>query len=169
MNEQAGAELCQAQFKLGLAKTAFPDVDIVFVFVFPVLKVWSCLPFTNKWSCLPFAKNLSSSSIYKNIEVVFHLPKNWGRLPFTKKLRLSSNLFRLIYLSFNYYMAYQADFQLFYYYSGRAGGWVAGLNENKANSANQLKLELGLGKILFLVMIYSLSAFKNDNGCEYKW
>ena len=37
--EQAGAELCQAQFKLGLAKTAFPDVDIVFVFVFPVLKV----------------------------------------------------------------------------------------------------------------------------------
>ena len=36
---QAGAELCQAQFKLGLAKTAFPDVDIIFVFVFPVLKV----------------------------------------------------------------------------------------------------------------------------------
>jgi hypothetical protein len=24
-------------------------------------------------------------------------------------------------------------------------GWVAGLNENKANSASQLKLELGLG------------------------
>ena len=38
-SKQAGAELCQAQFKLGLAKTAFPDVDIVFVFVFPVLKV----------------------------------------------------------------------------------------------------------------------------------
>ena len=37
--EQAGAELCQAQFKLGLAKTAFPDVNIVFVFVFPLLKV----------------------------------------------------------------------------------------------------------------------------------
>jgi hypothetical protein len=38
--EQAGAELCQAQFKLGLAKTAFPDVDIVFVFLlFPVLTV----------------------------------------------------------------------------------------------------------------------------------
>ena len=36
---QAGAELWQAQFKLGLAKTACPDVDIVFVFVFPVLKV----------------------------------------------------------------------------------------------------------------------------------
>jgi hypothetical protein len=43
-------------------------------------------------------------------------------------------------------MACQADFQLFHYYSGRAaGGQVAGLNENKANSANQLKLELGLG------------------------
>jgi hypothetical protein len=32
--KQAGAELCQAQFKLGLAKTAFPDVDIVFVFCY---------------------------------------------------------------------------------------------------------------------------------------
>jgi hypothetical protein len=37
--KQAGAELCQAQFKLGIAKTAFPDIDIVFVFVFPVLKI----------------------------------------------------------------------------------------------------------------------------------
>jgi hypothetical protein len=36
--KQAGAELCQAQFKLGLAQTAFPDADIVLVFVFPVLK-----------------------------------------------------------------------------------------------------------------------------------
>jgi hypothetical protein len=42
-------------------------------------------------------------------------------------------------------MACQADLQLFHYYSGRAGGRVAGLNENKANSASQLKLELGLG------------------------
>jgi hypothetical protein len=37
ITKQAGAELCQAQFKLGLAKTAFSDVDIVFVF--PVLTV----------------------------------------------------------------------------------------------------------------------------------
>ena len=50
--KQAGAELCQAQFKLGLAKTAFPDVDIVFVFVFPVL------------------------NIYEKIEVIFHLLNN---------------------------------------------------------------------------------------------
>jgi hypothetical protein len=42
-------------------------------------------------------------------------------------------------------MASQADFQLFHYYSGWAAGRVAGLNENKANSASQLKLELGLG------------------------
>ena len=34
--KQAGAELCQAQFKLGLAKTVFPDVDIVFVFVLKI-------------------------------------------------------------------------------------------------------------------------------------
>ena len=37
IGEQAGAVLCQAQFKLGLAKTVFLDVDIVFVF--PVLKI----------------------------------------------------------------------------------------------------------------------------------
>jgi hypothetical protein len=42
---KAGAELCQAQFKLGLANTAFPDDDIGFVF--PVLKILSCLPFPN--------------------------------------------------------------------------------------------------------------------------
>jgi hypothetical protein len=42
-------------------------------------------------------------------------------------------------------MASQADFQLFHYYSGRAASRVVGLNENKANSASQLKLELGLG------------------------
>ena len=35
--KQAGAELCQAQFKLGLAKTVFPEFD--FTFVFPVLKI----------------------------------------------------------------------------------------------------------------------------------
>jgi hypothetical protein len=39
IRKQAGAELCQAQFKLGLAKTSFPDVDIVSVFVFPLLKI----------------------------------------------------------------------------------------------------------------------------------
>jgi hypothetical protein len=56
-------------------------------------------------------------------------------------------------LSFNYYLASEDEFQLFHYYSGRvagrpdgrAGGRVAGLNENKANSASQLKLQLGLG------------------------
>ena len=52
--EQAGAELCQAQFKLGLARPALTDVDVVF----PV--------FTKK------------------VEVVFHLPKNLGCLPFVK-------------------------------------------------------------------------------------
>ena len=28
--KQAGAELCQAQFKLGLAKTVLPDVEVGF-------------------------------------------------------------------------------------------------------------------------------------------
>jgi hypothetical protein len=28
---------------------------------------------------------------------------------------------------------------------GLVGGWVAGFIENKANSANQLEMELGLG------------------------
>ena len=42
---QAGAELCQAQFKLELAKTDFPDVDIIFVF--PVLKICFRVPLIN--------------------------------------------------------------------------------------------------------------------------
>ena len=37
--KQAGAELCQVQFKLGLGKIVFADVNIVFDFVFPLLKV----------------------------------------------------------------------------------------------------------------------------------
>ena len=36
----------------------------------------------------------------------------------------------------------QADLQLFHYFSGRAAG-----NENKANSATQLKLELCLAEL----------------------
>ena len=34
---KAWAELCQAQFKVGIAKTVFPDVDIAFVY--PVLQI----------------------------------------------------------------------------------------------------------------------------------
>ena len=54
--EQDGAELCQAQDKLGLAKLALPKMDIIFQ-----------LP--------TFSYKLRSSSIYLNIEVVFHFAK----------------------------------------------------------------------------------------------
>ena len=37
--EQAGAELCQAQFKLGLAKTALMMLMLMLFFAFPVLKI----------------------------------------------------------------------------------------------------------------------------------
>ena len=43
---------------------------------------------------LPFARKLRSSSISRQIEVVFQLPKKWGHLSFTNKLR-SSSLFSL--------------------------------------------------------------------------
>jgi hypothetical protein len=33
---------------------------------------------------LPFAKTLRLSSIFPNIDAVFHLPNYWGRLPFAK-------------------------------------------------------------------------------------
>jgi hypothetical protein len=39
--KQAGAELCQAQFRLGFAKIASHDVE------FPLLKIGVCLPLTN--------------------------------------------------------------------------------------------------------------------------
>jgi hypothetical protein len=53
------------------------------------------------WGCLLFNKILRSSFIYQKIEVVFPLTKVWGhlpfpkyrgRLPFTKRVSLSSNL-----------------------------------------------------------------------------
>ena len=50
--KQAGAELCQALEKLGLAKAALPS---------------------NKLIGHPVKKTFRSSSIYQKIEVVFHL------------------------------------------------------------------------------------------------
>ena len=40
------------------------------------------------WIRFLFTKNF----YFLEIEVIFHLPKSWGRLPFTWKLRLSSKL-----------------------------------------------------------------------------
>ena len=50
ISEQAGAELCQAQEKLGLVN----------------------------WHCYSFTLLLRLSSIYIKIEAFFHLPKIWG-------------------------------------------------------------------------------------------
>ena len=96
--KRAGAELCQAQDKLGLAKQSLPSkklslassyIDVIFpltnievVFNFP--KYRGCIPFskiniifnlTKYWGCLPFLNILSSSSICENSEFVFHLTK----------------------------------------------------------------------------------------------
>ena len=54
-NKQAGAELCQAQEKLGLAKPAVP---------------------IKKLCRLPLKKILRSSSINQTLKVVLHLPKH---------------------------------------------------------------------------------------------
>ena len=57
--QQAGAELCQAQVKLGL------QIDIVY----PILQIWGCLPI-------------------KKMKFVFHLQnKNWACPSFAKILR----------------------------------------------------------------------------------
>ena len=76
-----GQELCQAQFR-GLAKTVSWRLYCFCIYCIKNLKSSS----VNK----EFDKRLRLSSNYSNIEVVFHLPKNWGRLPFTKILRSSS-------------------------------------------------------------------------------
>ena len=57
IGEQAGAELCQAQVKLGLAK-----IEIFFHLI-------------ENWGCLPFTKKIRWSLIWFQIKVVFHLPK----------------------------------------------------------------------------------------------
>jgi hypothetical protein len=54
---QAGAELFQAWFKLGLAKTVFPDIDIVLLLLYFLYQKFEVV----------FQLQI--------IEVVFHLPK----------------------------------------------------------------------------------------------
>ena len=61
-DKQAGAELCQAQVKLGLAKLAV-NRNKLRAYLLQV------------WGHIPFKKKLIWSFICLNIEVVFHLPK----------------------------------------------------------------------------------------------
>ena len=53
--EQAGAELCQAHFKLVLAKPALTDVDVVFPVFTKKVVVFFHLP--NNLGCRPLVKN----------------------------------------------------------------------------------------------------------------
>ena len=60
--KQTGAELCQAQEKLGLAKFDLPSMKLN---LSSIQKHWGDLPFVNK---------LILNSICQQIEVVFPLP-----------------------------------------------------------------------------------------------
>jgi hypothetical protein len=69
MEEQAGAELCQAEVKwTGQAL----KIQVVFHLQ---MNLRSSSIYEPIWGCLSFAKQLSSSSIYKTIGVVFHWTK----------------------------------------------------------------------------------------------
>jgi hypothetical protein len=61
--KQAGAELCQAQDKLGLAKPCFPSKKLSLATSFKTLMSSSLYQI------------LRSSFIFQNIEVVFNFPK----------------------------------------------------------------------------------------------
>ena len=115
----------------------------------------SCAKLRSSWGKLPLRFNIKFSQIIsllhlpKKIEVVFHLIKNLGRLPFSlkievvfhfpKKWRSSSKLSPTVLL-----LAYLASFYLEMLENKLSrvggGGWGAGSNENKANSAFKLSL-----------------------------
>ena len=81
MIRQTGAELCQAQDKLGVAKPALPSKKFRF---FSFIKFIGHLPIENKMSLSFSFKKLMSSSICQTIDVVVHQPKHLGPLPFSK-------------------------------------------------------------------------------------
>ena len=64
--EQAGADQCKAQEKIGLVRNCGN---------FPLIKPWGSLLFPENWGHLPFTLKF---------RFVFHLPWNWGSLPFSK-------------------------------------------------------------------------------------
>jgi hypothetical protein len=50
------------------------------------MKIYEVSTIYEKWGSPQFSKQLRSSSIFKQIEVVFHFQTNWCRLPFSNKL-----------------------------------------------------------------------------------
>ena len=88
--KQAGAELCQAQEKLGLAK---PDLPVV---VFHLKRNLGPLPFAKNINHLlfdnKFAKNRNCLLFDNNFA------KNRNRLLFDNKLRMSSNKLRSYFI-----------------------------------------------------------------------
>jgi hypothetical protein len=103
---QAGAELCQAQVKLGLTKLYLlvkkchlPCVHLPFrkiiKVVFHLQKIEVVFLLQHKsvlnWGCLPFTKKLRSCSIYKKWGPL-PFKKKWGRIPFTKKVKVFFHL-----------------------------------------------------------------------------
>ena len=79
-------ESWQMKFKV---KQYFFDWRWLWYFVL----IWICFRCFNFLRL--FSKILRSSSIIKNIEVVFHLKKCWGRLPSSKILRSSSIFYNI--------------------------------------------------------------------------
>ena len=97
-----------------------------------------------------------SSSIYLKIEVVFHIPKYWGRLPFPKKCSLSSNL-GLTPLLYSYLIKFCKfpAISLLVRTAGWPAGWAGGrvLEETKLMLTQPSLVELDLG--LSLAILYT--------------
>ena len=114
---QAGADMCQAPFKLGLAKSVLhskqlrpSSMNLDIEVVFHLQKNISCRPCTTRikvvfhlqknLGCLPVTKylvfafnsqiKLMLSSIYTKLRSSSTYKRNWGSYPITVKLRWSS-------------------------------------------------------------------------------
>ena len=106
---------------------------------------------------------MSSSSYYQYIEVLFHLSKAGGLLPFAKSWRSSSIWVLLYSCKLTWSSLAKKCWKINFH--GRVGGWVAGVagsNENKANSA-QFDWKLGLG--LSLAIFWQPNKRDQVTGC----
>ena len=81
-------------FQWNWSRLPLKKVEVVFYFqkkndvVFHFQKDWGRLPFSKNLGRLPFSKKLRSSSVFKNVDVVFHISSSWVKIRLHTKNQL---------------------------------------------------------------------------------
>ena len=104
--------------------------------------------FQKNWGHLPFSKKLRSSSIFQKIEDFFHFGKNWGCLPFLKSLGRLPSKEALHSLAWHRLL-----FSIFYFCSGHQNdpewtelGGTCGLQFGRLQHRERSSRRIGQGK-----------------------